>query len=334
MSLNVGVVGTGMIGTEHARRTALEIGGATLAGVYDVDTDRARALSAELGGTSFASAGALIADPAIDAVILASPSPLHAAQVLACIAAGKPVLCEKPLATTVEDAACVLDAEVAGGRRLVQVGFMRRYDRALRAVKTAIDDGSIGEPVLAHAVHRNPEAPPGFRSEQVPTDVLIHEFDQFRWLLGQEVVAATAVRGRSTPLGPAGLRDPQVLLLELADGALVELEAYVSCRYGYDVRCEVVGSLGAVELENPADAVLSTAGQRGAEVPADWRVRFGEAYRTELQEWVNGVLTGTSRGPSAWDGYAASAVAAAAVESLGSGSRVPVLMVERPGLYR
>ncbi len=333
MPVNVGVIGAGMIGAEHARRLATEICGSQLAAIYDVAADRARQLADELGCGVRDSAEALIADPAVDAVILASPSPLHAVQTLCCVAAGKPVLCEKPLATSAEDAARIIEAEAAGSRRLVQVGFMRRYDPALRGVRAAVADGVIGEPLLAHAVHRNPAAAPGFRSEMVPTDVLIHEFDQFRWIFGQEVIATTAVRVRSTPGAGPELRDPQVLLLELADGALVELEAYVTCQYGYDVRCEVVGSRGVVQLENPAVTPLSVDGARRVPVPADWRARFAEAYRIELQEWVNGLAGDRVAGPNAWDGYAAAAVADSAVASLHSGVRTPVELIAKPAFY-
>jgi myo-inositol 2-dehydrogenase/D-chiro-inositol 1-dehydrogenase len=274
-----------------------------------------------------------VEDPRVDAVLIASPGDLHAEQALACLAAGKPVLCEKPLATTAEDAVKVVEAEAALGRRLVQVGFMRRYDRGFRDVKAALDGGAIGEPLLAHAVHRNPSVPDTFVGEMSITDSLVHEFDQFRWLFGQEIVATTVVAVRQSPLAAEHMRDPQIVLLELANGAVVTAESFVNCRYGYDVRCEVVGSTGTVALDHPRTAVLLDGGRRSEPVPADWRARFAQAYLDELQEWIDGLAAGRVGGPSAWDGYAATAVAESAVASYARAARTEVALVERPDLY-
>src|SRR3954447_4194951 len=240
-----------MIGTQHVHRLAREVVGSSVTAVFDVAGDRAAALADEVGARAPESWSELVEDPGVDAVLIASPGDLHVEQVLACLAAGKPVLCEKPLATTADDARKVVDAEVAVGRRLVQVGFMRRYDAGFRDVKAAIDGGAIGEPLLAHAVHRNPSVPDFFVGEMSLTDSLVHEFDTFRWLFGQEIVATTVVPVRQSPLGAGPLRDPQIVLLELANGAVVDAESFVNCRYGYDVRCEVVGSTGSVSGRYP-----------------------------------------------------------------------------------
>jgi myo-inositol 2-dehydrogenase/D-chiro-inositol 1-dehydrogenase len=336
VTVSVGVIGTGMIGTQHVHRLTGHVVGSRVGAVFDVATDRAAALAVEVGATAHSSWSALVDDPAVDAVLVASPGDLHAEQVLACLAAGKSVLCEKPLATVAGDALKVVQAEAAAGRRLVQVGFMRRYDAGFRDVKAAIDGGAIGEPLLAHAVHRNPSVPDFFVGEMSLTDSLVHEFDTFRWLFGQEIVATTVVPVRQSPLGAGHLRDPQIVLLELANGAVVDAESFVNCRYGYDVRCEVVGSTGTVALDNPRTTVLLGDGRRGEAVPADWGVRFGQAYADELQAWVDAVAAGrgVAEGASdAWDGYAAIAVAETAVASFAQRARAEVALAERPGLY-
>jgi len=333
VTLNVGVIGTGNIGADHVRRLASQVSGAQVAAVFDVATERAAQIAQGVGAVAHGSWTDLVDASDVEAVVIASPGPLHAEQVLACIAAGKPVLCEKPLATTGEDCLKVIEAEVAFGRRLVQVGFMRRYDRAYGVVKGAIDDGSIGEPLLAHMVHRNASVPDTFTSDMAMTDSLIHEIDTIRWLFGQEVVAATVVASRPSPQAAARLRDPQLVLLELTDGAVIDVEVFVNCQYGYDVRCEIVGSTGTVSMDNPSTNSLRRNGQRIESVPADWRVRFNTAYLDEMQEWVDGLAAGVVGGPTSWDGYAAAVVANAAVQALADGARTRVTLVDRPGLY-
>jgi myo-inositol 2-dehydrogenase / D-chiro-inositol 1-dehydrogenase len=333
VTLKVGVIGTGMIGTEHVDRLANRVVGSTVSAVFDVATERAGQIAAGVGATLHASAFDLIADPDVDAVVIASPGELHAEQAIACVEAGKPVMCEKPLATEVGDALKVVESEVAAGRRLVQVGFMRRYDRSYLDVKDALTGGVIGEPLMAHAVHRNPSVPDSFVGEMSMTDSLVHEFDLFRWLFDSEIVSVSVLGVRQSPLGAAHLRDPQLVILELATGALVDVESFVNCQYGYDVRCEIVGSTGTLTVQNPGSLALSSQGRRSESVPADWRARFSQAYTDELQAWVRSCRAGVPEGPSAWDGLAAVAVAASAVSSYAAGSRVEVPLPDKPALY-
>jgi myo-inositol 2-dehydrogenase / D-chiro-inositol 1-dehydrogenase len=324
VDLNIGVIGTGDIGTDHVRRLSAQIAGARVQAVFDVDAGRAATLAAEVGAEAHRSAEDLIDDTGVEAVLIAAPGPVHAELTIACIEARKPVFCEKPLAPTPEECVQVMDAESAAGARLVQVGFMRRYDEGYQRIKRAIDDGSVGDVLLAHCIHRNAESPPFFRSEMLLTDSVIHEIDVARWLLSDELVAARVVTGRNSPLAPDNLLYPQLVLLEAASGAVVEFEIFVNCQYGYDVRCEVVGSVGTASLDLPSTGALTTAGKRSEPVPLDWKGRFGQAYRDELQHWVKSVREGAVSGPSAFDGYAATAVAQACARSLQTGERALV----------
>jgi myo-inositol 2-dehydrogenase/D-chiro-inositol 1-dehydrogenase len=332
MTVQIGVIGTGNIGRYHVDTLAQRVSGAAVVAVFDVDTERAAQVAGPVGATARASAEAVVADDAVQAVVVASPGELHAEQVLACLDAGKPVLCEKPLAPTPVECLKVVDAEVAGGRQLVQLGFMRRYDPAYLDLKAAFDAGELGEALLVHCVHRNAGVHDYFTSDMSLTDSVVHEVDTCRWLLGDEIVAVTVRAGKPSP--HAAIRDPQMVLFETASGVLVDVESFVNARYGYDVRCELVGSDGVASMGTPAPGTVTQSGSTGARVPADWRERFDAAFRAELQDWVHSVRDGEVRGASAWDGYAATAVAEAGLRARAEGTRVAVELVDRPTLYQ
>lgn len=333
MVLNVGVIGTGMIGSYHIGRCSGQLAGVRVAAVYDLDTDRARQIATSVGATAHAEAEDVIRDDGVDAVLVTSPGHTHARFVLECLAVGKPVLTEKPLATTADDALEVMEAELEHGSRLVQVGFMRRFDAGYRQVKGAIDEGLIGEVLIVHNVHRNPTVPDGFTSDMLQTDSVVHEVDANRWLLGEEFAAATVLKPRSTPNAAEHLQDPQLVLLETTGGVIVTVEMFVNAQYGYDVRCEVVGSEGTAQLETPSVSSLAAGFQRRRSIPADWRERFDGAFHTELQEWVHGLAEGRVSGPSAWDGYAATVVTNACVDALESERRTSVTLGDKPPFY-
>jgi myo-inositol 2-dehydrogenase / D-chiro-inositol 1-dehydrogenase len=277
----------------------------------------------------------LIASGAVDAVLVASWGPAHEEYVLAAIEAGKPVFCEKPLATTKDACLRIMDAEMARGRRLVQVGFMRRYDAGYRALKAALDEGTIGTPLLMHCAHRNRSAPPyGFTTEAMIADSAVHEIDLVQWLFGEHIVATSILKPRRSSRAAEGLHDPLIVLLEMASGVLVDVEVFVSAAYGYDIRGEIVGESGTVALAEAGDEVtVKSAGARSNHVPADWRERFAAAFDAELQDWLNAVAAQTSTGPGSWDGYAAAAVTDSCLEALRSGRRTPVSLRERPEFY-
>lgn len=334
MTVKVGVIGAGMIGQDHIRRLTSVITGAAVVAVADLDTARATEVAAGVGARALATGQEVIGSPEVDAVLVASWGPTHAEYVLAAIAAGKPVFCEKPLATTAEDCLRIVEAEVAYGTRLVQVGFMRRYDTEYLALKQVIDSGAIGRPLIVHCVHRNPTVPESYRSEMATHDTAIHEIDVVRWLLNDEITSAQVLTPRPTSKRFEHLRDPQILLFETAAGVRIDVEVFVNCQYGYDIQCQAVGETGAVSLPDPARVVLRTDGQLRTGVPQDWKARFGTAFDVEFGEWIDAVSTGRISGPSAWDGYAAAVIGDCTVEALHSGRIVPVRMKDRPAFYQ
>jgi len=335
MTVRVGVIGVGMIGQDHIRRITQVLTGGTVVAVNDVDQARAGQVAAGLPNAAVhATASDLIADGNVDAVLVASWGPAHEEQVVAAIEAGKPVFCEKPLAPSQDACLRIIDAELAAGRLYVQVGFMRRYDSGYLAMKAAVDDGSIGAPLLMHCAHRNPSVPLyGFTTEMIISDSSVHEIDLVRWLFGEEIVSAAVLKPRRTSLAAEDLQDPLILLLEMANGVLVDDELFVSARYGYDVRGEVVCETGTVALADIGEVTVRANNVHRSRVPVDWRDRFIRAYDAELQNWLTAVAAGTSTGPSAWDGFAAAAVTDAALQALRTGQRTPVVMPDRPDLY-
>jgi len=333
MTVRAGVVGVGMIGQDHIRRLTRVLSGVDVVAVSDVDTERAETVAAGLRGSRvFATGEELVAAEGVDAVVVCSWGETHEQYVLAALAAGKPVFCEKPLATTTEACRRILDAEAAVGRRLVQVGYMRRYDAAYRALREVVHSGDIGLPLLMHCTHRNPSVPGYYQKESAITDTAVHEIDLVRWLFDEEIAATRVLRPRRSRNG-GELQDPLVLLLEMDSGLLVDVEISVNIRYGYDIRGEVVGENGTAALGEASPVRVRRAGLAADRVPADWRERFVRAYDVELQEWVDAVAGGGAFGPSSWDGYAAAAVSDAALAALRTGERVPVTLAAKPELY-
>jgi len=343
MTVRVGVIGTGMIGEDHVRRLTTVVAGAAVTAVTDVDKDRAAAVAEKYGVPTVHGEGHdVIADEQVDAVVVASWGPAHEEYVLGSIAAGKPVFCEKPLATTPEACWRVIEAETGAGRRLVQVGFMRRYDAGYQAVRLAAANGSIGAPLLAHMAHRNPAVPPTVTSEMAINDSVVHEIDVTRWLLDEEITSVMILTPKRSRKAADGLQDPMVVVFRTESGVLVDDELSVNVGYGYDIQAEVVGESGNARLAGGAPIVVTNEAGRTSAVPAGWRERFIGAYDEEFRVWIGDIAAGReASGPSSWDGYAAAVVADACIGALhgasggpAGGGWAPVTLRQRPDFYR
>jgi myo-inositol 2-dehydrogenase/D-chiro-inositol 1-dehydrogenase len=321
------------MGSDHARIFATQVPGASIQAIYDADPARAKAIADETGAAKvFSDAVALIQDAAVDAVLVASPDQTHKDLTLAALAAGKPVLCEKPLAPTPAECLDVLAAETKAGKRLVQIGYMRRFDPSYAEMKAALKAGRLGSALMFHCIHRNVAAPSWFDSKMAVSNSAVHEFDIARWMLDAELTAITVFRPKPAKGSSPGA--PVYLVMESATGQLVTVEVFNDATYGYDVRGELVCEKGTVALRAPLRTETNAELIQGTAYPADWRPRFADAYRLQNQAWINSIARGGSVGASAWDGYAANAVADAGLLSLAEGRRVPIKLAEQPALYR
>ena len=332
-ALRVGVVGTGGMGGRHARNLAHRVSGAELVAVMDVDQARANALSNECGGAAvFDSGAALIGDPRVEAVLIASPDPTHAALAVACIEAGKPVLCEKPLGIDIADAKRVLDAELAGGRNLVQVGLMRAFDPQHTALRQAIDAGEIGRPLLFRGIHAHWRADEVRTAVNVIVNSAVHDIHSARWLMGDDVASVYTSHVVDLPEQPESTR---LVLLQLTfrGGGLASIEVNLDCNYGYEVVAEVAGERGVLRTPSLSSPVLRKGGGATRAIEPHWLQRFETAYRIEAEAWVRAARAGGATGPTVWDGYAAMRVAEAAERSLETGRAEAVPVEPRPALY-
>ena len=332
--ISVGVVGTGGMGRMHAENLHTKVPDAWLAAVADPDTESAERLAERHGSAAvFEDALELIRDESIEAVVISSPDPTHAPLVLECLRNEKPVLCEKPLADSADAALRIVEAEVELGRRLVQVGFMRRYDPQHVAVKEAVESGAVGAPVLFKGWHRNVGFGQDKGSESVVINATIHDLDSTRWFLGQEI-EEVYVRGVNTePELGEDVLDLQLIQLTTTGGCMGTIETYVASRYGYEVGVEVVGERGTVQIAPLAGAVVRRDRAASQRIEDDWLDRFHTAYVIEVQEWIESLVNGAPAGPDAWDGYASLVVADACIASLRSGTPQKVAKLDRPALY-
>lgn len=327
-TLRIGVIGTGAMGAAHVAFLQAGVPGVRVSEVYDRDTARAAAVAETVDAALADSPEALIASAEVDAVVIASPDSTHADLAIACIAAGKPAMCEKPLAPTAAEALRVVEAEVAAGRALVQLGFVRRFDPGFAALRETVASGSLGVPQVVHAVHRNASNSTSTDDATLVTGSMVHELDTIPWLLGDELVGVRV----ESPVTD-GFRDPQLATLWLRRGTMATVEVFVNASYGYEVACEVVGTQATASLVPAAPVTVRRSGSRGVQVDDDFVAAFADGYRLELAAWARAAAGGGVSGPTAWDGYVAAVAAEAGVASLRAGTREVVDAGERPGLY-
>lgn len=332
-SIHVGVIGTGGMGGRHARNLALRTPGAQVVAVMDVDERRAGEVAEICGGAKiFTDGAALIQDNAVEAVVIASPDSTHAPLALAAIEAGKPALLEKPLASNLRDAEQVLRAEIAMGRQLLQIGFMREYDPAHREVKAALLSGAIGRPLLFRGLHTNLSGGSPRTIENVIINSAIHDIHSARWLMADEVTQVYVEHIPAVSSDPESCR-LALIQMTFAGGGMAVIEMNVDAGYGYEVAINVTAESGSMGADGLSGTLLRQQQRAAQSVDPDWLARFDLAYRTEAQTWIHSVSSSAMSGPNTWDGYISMVIADACIRSARTGQPQKVEAMARPSMY-
>jgi inositol 2-dehydrogenase len=322
--LGVGVLGVGEMGRRHAENLRRLVPQAKLVAVADVALDRAQRVADELEiEKSYSSLDAMLECKDIDAVVIATPDKFHPAAVKLAAAAGKDILCEKPIALSIAEAQELLNAVSKAGVRL-QVGFMRRYDPAYTAAMNRIEAGEIGTPVIFKSIGRDKDGPPLAYYEPNINGMLfytntIHDFDLARWLVRDEVsevhaYTTTAIRPEVAKFGDVVA---SVINVKFSAGAIGNLESYAQAVYGYDVRTEIIGSKGSIlvgSLQQTPITFLSAEGNTRPTVHHFLSV-FADAYLAEIRDFVDCMLSEREPRVTGEDGIKALAIAVAAEKS-------------------
>lgn len=335
MTIRVALIGTGVMGMDHAKLFAHSLPNVTLDTICDVSQERARAVADQLGVRNVLTDPMAAAQaPAIDGVVIASPDETHASLSIAAIKAGKHVLCEKPLSQSAQECIEVMELEQSIGKCRVQIGFMRRFDPSYVEMKYALEGGVVGQPIMLHCFHRNMTAPANFVGQMAVTNSAPHEYDAARYLLGEEMVAISVYQPRAELA--KGTARPVFMVIETASGRLVNVEINNNAGYGYDVRAELVGESGSIFLRSPAHSELFVKQRAETTIPADWRPRFAEAYRQQNLAWLQAIAQDKPSpiASNAWDAYCASRIAEEGVKALVSGQRTPIDLIAKPKLYQ
>ena len=330
-TLRIGLVGTGGIGRTHIERINNTLQGGKVVACADPASAFGMSVAEKYGIKGFENPIDMINDSEIDAVMCTTADPYHEEYVLASIAAGKYMFCEKPLAPKADACKRIVEAEMKAGRKLVQVGFMRRYDEGYKQLKAAVDSGKYGEALLLHCAHRNPSVPDDWDNSMAVENSMVHEIDVLRWLLGEDYATAEVRYGKSTNNGP---NDPQIMILTTKSGVRIDVESFVNNKNDYDIKCEIVCDGAVLNMPKPNYISVNANATTGQAMYTDCFQRFADAYNAEIQTWINASKAGYVDGPTAWDGYCCQVAAAAASKARETQPIQPVVYDEMPDFYK
>lgn len=321
------LIGLGAMGMAHLENFLDLAPWALITAVADEHAPFAERAAARVPGVAvFDDPLACVKHADVDAAVVATADATHHTIVDACIKRGIYVLCEKPFTTCAEHSLHLVQAERATGRRLVQVGYMRRYDTDYRRIHEALRSGGVGEPVLISQRHLNPLAVNDFDARRLVASSASHNIDLFRWLTGEEVGEVSCAAKDSDD----GSTVAVLVTLKSQSGTLGVVELGRGPGLQYDIGCDLVASRSALTLGMPTRTTHAVADDVAAlRLPRTWIERFSGAYRAQDTAWLAAVARHSITGPSAYDGYAANAVADAALAALRSGTSQAVHYLDR-----
>ena len=321
--LGVGIIGLGRMGRIYATHLAT-LAGVRIVSVSDVVSDRAEGMADEFGAGSWtAHYQEVMAETAIQAVFVTSPTSTHREVVMAAAAAGKAIFCEKPMALTLEDTDDMIAAIERHGV-IFQAGFMRRFDRGYAAARQKIEAGAIGKPVTFKSIGRDPFCPDLEYARPTVSgglilDMAIHDFDLGRWLMDAEVQRVYTEGGTLAfpQLTTVGDIDNAVVNMRFENGNLGNVEVSRNATYGYDIRTEILGTEGGINVgyyRHTPLLVMTCDGIQHDMVPYIVE-RFGDAYRAQTLDFTQRVLDDREPAVTAADARAALAIGLAATQS-------------------
>lgn len=288
------------MGSGHARYLTNHVAGAEVVALADVDLARAKLLASELKSTQLITKEIqeLFSSELVDAVIIASPDNLHIEHLRLAIASGKPTLCEKPIATTIEEARTIAN-EINNyqneiGKSFIHFGFMRRFDPQYRKVKEMIDSGNYGAPLFVRVVTRNVSST-GATSTGLYTNIAIHDFDIFRWMFDSQFIEVNSHYPKRSSLTQSGLSDPLIITAKLENGIMIIADIVAFNNYGYDARFEVLCEKGSIGVGIFGDVIVRANFESspilGGKMAENWMSRFEKSYIEELRAWVESVTS-------------------------------------------
>ncbi len=320
--VKIAVIGTGRMGSVHARNIARLIPEADLVAVCDIRLEVARAVADELGIPRVVEDyHELLADPDIEAVLIASSTPTHAFMIKDAALAGKQIFCEKPLALELADIDEALDAVEKAGVKL-QVGFNRRFDKSYQKIKEIVDSGAIGRPCILRITNRDPDFPSMEflrASGGIFLDLAIHDFDMIRFQIGEvDEVYATGSVLLEPELNEFGDLDTCVTTLKFKNGVVGAIDNSRKAVYGYDQRLEVFCSNGTAMANNEAETTVVRGGTDGflsAKPPYFFMQRYAPCYVEEVRQFVQCLIEDKPTPTNGADGRAAVVLGYAAWKS-------------------
>jgi scyllo-inositol 2-dehydrogenase (NAD+) len=324
--INIGVVGLGRLGRLYARYFTNRLPGARLYGVTDIQPEAVKAAVAETGAKGFASTADLLADKAVDAVVVMTPTKLHGEVVIAAAAAKKAIFCEKPLSLEISEGEA-MKAAVAKHGVFFQLGFMRRFDKAYAAAKQRIDAGEIGTPVIFKSTSKDQLPPPveylrPASSGGLFIDMGIHDFDLARWYMGEVKDVFSVGNSMAFPeISKVGDVENGLSTMNFVNGGIGTISLSRIGIYGYGIHTEIVGTKGTIQIgyDRETAILLMTKDRISHDTVPGFYERFEQAYISQLQDFVDNLVKGRPAPIVADDGIRAQRIAIAATKSLHSG---------------